>query len=156
MKNQLVALRRWAPIPIRAIVGYGLMAHGAAKLLNGPERFIGILQSLHVPAPAIAGWATILTELIGGLAVLIGAGVQFVSVPLIVVLLVAAMTVHRPYGFSSIKLQAVTERGAQFGPPGYETDLLYIACLVTLVLGGTGPLTLQTWLGRDGGTMTSL
>jgi putative oxidoreductase len=144
MRIKLVALRRWAPIPIRAVVGYGFMAHGAAKLMNGPERFVGILRTLHVPAPEFAGWATILTELIGGFAVLIGAGVSFVSVPLMVVLLVAAVTVHRPYGFSSIKLQAVTDKGAQFGPPGYETDLLYMACLAALVLGGSGALTLPT------------
>jgi putative oxidoreductase len=49
-------------------------------------------------------------------------------------------TVHLPYGFSSIKLQAVTAAGAQFGPPGYEVDLLYLACLAALVLGGPGPL----------------
>jgi putative oxidoreductase len=55
------------------------------------------------------------------------------------VLLVAAVTVHLPYGFSSIKLQSVTSDGPQFGKPGYETDLLYLACLATLVLGGPGP-----------------
>jgi putative oxidoreductase len=144
MRHKLIAFRRWAPIPLRAIVGYGFMAHGVAKMMNGPEHFVGILRALNVPAPEFLGWATILTELIGGFAVLIGAFVSFVSVPLIVILLVATVTVHRPYGFSSIKLQAVTDKGAQFGPPGYETDLLYIACLAALVLGGTGPLTLQT------------
>jgi len=51
--------------------------------------------------------------------------------------------VHLPYGFSSIKLQAVTAVGAQFGPPGYEVDLLYLACLATLVLGGSGPLAID-------------
>ena len=53
------------------------------------------------------------------------------------------MTVHLPYGFSSIKLQAVTAAGAQFGPPGFETDLLYLACLAALVLGGSGPLAID-------------
>lgn len=144
MRHKLIAFRRWAPIPLRAIVGYGFMAHGVAKMMNGPEHFVGILRALHVPAPEFLGWATILTELIGGFAVLVGAFVSWVSVPLIVILLVATVTVHRPYGFSSIKLQAVTDKGVQFGPPGYETDLLYIACLAALVLGGTGPLTLQT------------
>jgi putative oxidoreductase len=148
MRTKLVALRRWAPIPIRAIIGYGFMAHGAAKLMNGPERFVGILRALHVPAPEIAAWATIGIELIGGLAVLIGAAVSWVGVPLIALLVVAAVTVHRPYGFSSIKLQAVTEKGAQFGPPGYETDLLYIAGLAALLLGGTGPLALHTLFER--------
>jgi putative oxidoreductase len=144
MRYKLIAFRRWAPIPLRAIVGYGFMAHGVAKMMNGPEHFVGILRALNVPAPEFLGWATILTELIGGFAVLVGAFVSFVSVPLIVILLVATVTVHRPYGFSSIKLQAVTDKGPQFGPPGYETDLLYIASLAALVLGGTGPLTLPT------------
>ena len=56
------------------------------------------------------------------------------------VLLIAMISVHLPYGFSSIKLQAVTAAGAQFGPPGFETNLLYLACLAALVLGGSGPL----------------
>ena len=46
---------------------------------------------------------------------------------------------HLPNGFSSIKLQAVTEAGARFGQPGYEVDLLYLACLAALALGGSGP-----------------
>jgi putative oxidoreductase len=52
--------------------------------------------------------------------------------------------VHLPNGFSSIKLRAVTAAGPQFGPPGYETDLLYLAALATLVLGGSGPLSLTS------------
>jgi putative oxidoreductase len=53
------------------------------------------------------------------------------------------LTVHLPYGFSSIKLRAVTPAGAQFGPPGYETSLLYLACLAALVGGGPGPLSVD-------------
>ena len=64
------------------------------------------------------------------------------------VLVVAAITVHLPYGFSSIKLQAVTAAGAQFGPPGFETDLLYLACLAALVLGGSGPLAIDGFLAK--------
>jgi putative oxidoreductase len=56
--------------------------------------------------------------------------------------------VHLPYGFSSIKLQAVTAAGAQFGPPGFETDLLYLACLAALVLGGSGPLSIEGLLAK--------
>jgi putative oxidoreductase len=82
-------------------------------------------------------------ELIGGFAVLVGGLVWAVSLPMSVVLLVAMFTVHLPYGFSSIKLVAVTQAGTQFGPPGYETDLLYIACLAALVLGGSGPLSID-------------
>lgn len=72
-----------------------------------------------------------------------GAFVWAVSLPMAVVLVVAMFTVHLPYGFSSIKLVAVTAAGAQFGPPGYETVLLYIACLAALILGGARPLSID-------------
>ena len=135
----LQRLGPWAAVPLRLIVGYGFMAHGCAKILKGPEHFVGILHAIGVPAPDLMGWTTIFIEIAGGLAVLAGAFVPLVSVPMAVILLVATFTVHLPNGFSSIKLQAVTAAGAQFGQPGYETDLLYLTCLAALVLGGSGP-----------------
>jgi putative oxidoreductase len=142
---------RWAPIPLRLIVGYGFMEHGFAKLSRGSDAFAAILQAIGVPAPHVMAWATILIELFGGLAVLLGAFVPLVSLPMAAVLLVAMFTVHLPYGFSSIKLLAVTPAGAQFGPPGYETDLLYLACLAALVLGGSGPLSIDGLIGNRRG-----
>ena len=141
-------IARWAPIPLRLIVGYGFMEHGFAKLARGPDAFPAILQALGVPAPHLMEWLTILVEIVGGLAVLLGAFVPLASVPMAAVLLVAMITVHLPYGFSSIKLQAVTAAGAQFGPPGFETDLLYLACLTALVLGGSGPLAIEGLLAK--------
>ena len=144
-------LRRWSVMPLRVIVGYGFMAHGYAKVMNGPDHFAASLHALGVPAPQLLAWVTIGFELLGGLAILIGAWIPFVSVPLAVILFVAAITVHLPYGFSSIKLRAVTAAGPQFGPPGYETNLLYLAALVTLVLGGSGPLAVDVLLARKAG-----
>jgi putative oxidoreductase len=138
----------WWAIPLRIVVGYGFMAHGLAKVLRGAPVFAAILHTLGMPAPTLLAWATIGVELVGGLAVMLGAFIPAVSAPLIVVLLVAMFSVHLPYGFSSIKLVAVTSSGAQFGPPGYETDLLYVACLVALVVGGSGPLSIDGLLAR--------
>lgn len=144
-------LKRWAPIPIRLIVGYGFMEHGYAKIAHGPSHFADILHAMSVPAPELMAWLTILTELIGGAAVLLGVLVPLASIPMAAVLLVAMFTVHLPYGFSSIKLQAIINTRPQFGPPGYEVDLLYLACLATLVMGGAGPLTLRGvfWRGEE-------
>lgn len=139
-------LSRWAPIPQRLIVGYGFMAHGFAKLTKGPDAFATILHALGVPAPHFMAWVTILTELLGGLAVILGAFVTLSALPMAAILLVAMFTVHLPYGFSSIKLMAVTPAGAQFGPPGFEVDLLYLACLAALVLVGPGPLAIDGML----------
>ena len=134
---------RWAPIPLRLIVGYGFMEHGFAKLSKGPENFAAILHAIGVPASHLMAWLSILTELIGGLAVLLGAFVPLVSLPMAALLFVAIFSVHLPYGFSSIKLMSFTGGRAQFAPPGYEVDLLYLACLVALVFGGSGPMAID-------------
>ena len=59
------------------------------------------------------------------------------------VLLVAMFKVHLQYGFSSIRLLAVTATGTKFGPVGYEVILLYVACLAALVFGGSGPVAID-------------
>jgi putative oxidoreductase len=59
------------------------------------------------------------------------------------VLIVATVTVHFQYGFSSIRLLAATPSGATFGPVGYELDLLYFVALLTLALEGAGPLAID-------------
>src|SRR5215470_14045066 len=144
--------RRFAPygaIPLRLIVGYGFLAHGLAKWFKGPEAFASILQSTGVPLPHLMAWITIATELVAGIAFLVGAFVPLVSVPAIILLAVAIFTVHLPYGFSSIKLISVNNGRAQFGPPGYECDLLYIACIVALVLIGPTPWSVDKYRSRS-------
>ena len=138
----------WYAIPLRLMVGYGFMEHGYAKLARGPESFVNILHAIGVPEPSLLAGLTILVELVGGFAVLVGAFIPLASIPMAAVLLVAVFTVHLPYGFSSIKLEAVTAAGAHFGQPGYETDLLYLAALCALVLGGSGPLAIDRFLIR--------
>ena len=143
-------LARWAPIPLRLMVGYGFMQHGFAKLFKGPEAFAVVLHAIRVPAPHLMAWLTILVEVFGGLAVLLGAFIPLVSLPMAAVLLVAMFTVHLPYGFSSIKLMSVTAGRAQFGPPGYECDLLYLACIAALAIGGSGPMAIDNFRRRRG------
>lgn len=137
---------RWAPIPLRLIVGFGFMEHGFAKLSKGVDAFAAILNAIGVPAPHLMAWVTILTEIGGGVAVMLGAFVALAVLPMAAVLLVAIFTVHLPYGFSSIKLIGVSAAGAQFGPPGYECDLLYLACLAALVMTGPGPLAIDEFI----------
>jgi putative oxidoreductase len=132
-------ISRYSALPLRAIVGIGFLLHGYSKLSKGPEFFASILYSLHVPLPHLSAYLTIGVELLGGVALLLGAFVNWVSIPATIVLLTAMFTVHLPYGFSSIKLKAVVDGRAQFGSPGYECDLLYVACIFALVLLGPGP-----------------
>src|SRR5215469_8839254 len=133
----------WYAVPLRLILGLGFIEHGFAKLMRGADSFIAILHAMGVPFAELLGWATIGVEIVGGAMILLGALVPLAAVPMIAVLLVATFTVHLPNGFSSIKLLSYDAMGAHFGQPGYETDLLYIAGLLALCIGGAGPLSLD-------------
>jgi putative oxidoreductase len=135
----------WAVLPLRLMIGFGFAAHGYAKLSRGPAAFGTILTAIGVPAPALTAWLTSLLEFFGGVSVMIGAFVVPLSVPLVVVMLTAMFSVHLQNGFSTIKLKAVTSSGAEFGAPGYEMNLLYIAGLLTLAWSGPGPASLDRW-----------
>jgi len=143
-------LAYWSPIPLRLIVGYGFLMHGVLKLERGVDVFAAALNGLGVPFSHLMAWVTIGIELLGGIAVLVGAYLPLVSIPMAIVLLVAMIKVHWQFGFSSIKFLAVTAAGPQFGKPGVECDLLYLACLLALVAGGAGPLAIDGWRRRFG------
>ena len=146
------ALRsQWLPLPLRLVIGIGFMAHGWAKFSRGPSGFAKLLTHIGAPVPETTAWVSTFVELLGGLAIIVGAFVEFVSVPLIVMMLVAMFTVHLKYGFSSINTIGLTPSGPQFGPPGYEVNLLYIAGLLSLILGGAGALSVDRLLSRGGG-----
>lgn len=144
-RNVRAKFAPYAGIPLRLIVGYGFVAHGLAKWSRGLEVFAGILHAMGVPLPHFMAWITIATEIVAGIAFLVGAFVPLVSIPAVILLAVAILTVHLPYGFSSIKLISVNNGRAQFGPPGYECDLLYIACIVALVLIGPTPWSIDSY-----------
>jgi len=145
---QRAASGGWALLPLRLVIGFGFAAHGWAKLARGPESFATILAAIGLPAPGATAWLTSLLELVGGGLLMAGAAVIPISVPLAITMLTAMLTVHLPYGFSSIRLKAVGSAGAQFGPVGYEINLLYLAGLLALVLGGASPWSVDRWLAR--------
>ena len=146
---------KWTALPLRLIIGFGFMEHGFAKLGRGVDGFAHILQAIGMPFSSLLAWSTVLIEIGGGLAILLGAFVALASIPMAAVLLVAIFTVHLPNGFSSIKLQSFGPDGAHFGPPGYECDLLYLAGLAALVFGGAGPISIDRLIARRMGQAAS-
>ena len=116
------AWRQFAPLALRLVIGFGFIAHGWAKLDRGPDKFAHVLAWMDVP---------------------------LASLPLIAIHLVAMFGVHWQYGFSSVNTVGLTAAGPQFGPPGFEVNLLYIAGLLAIVLGGgAGAWSVDRLLGR--------
>jgi putative oxidoreductase len=139
---------RWASLALRLVIGFGFMAHGWVKFTRGPANFAKLLHQVGVPFPELSAWSVTLLEMFGGLAIFAGAFVVVVSVPLILSMVVAMVTVQMRYGFSSVNTIGVTPMGPVFGPPGYEINLLYIAGLLTLMLTGPDVLSVDRWLTR--------
>jgi|SRR6185312_1538314 len=138
----------WAPVLLRAVMGYGFMVHGWAKIHRGPANFEKLLVQLGVPFHHVAAWVVPFIELLGGFAIFIGAFAAIAAIPLIGVMLTAIFTVHLKYGFSSIKTIGLGPDGPLFGPPGYEVALLYIAGLIAVILSGAGMLSVESIVHR--------
>lgn len=138
----------WVLIPLRLVLGCGFIVHGWAKWSRGPAGFARLLEQIGVPFPDVSAWVVTLLELFGGFAILAGALIVVVSIPLIVSLLVAMFTVHLKYGFSSINTIGLTPSGPVFGPPGFEVDLLYIAGLLVLLVNGPGKFSVDYALAQ--------
>ena len=144
--TRVTALRNGiAALLLRLVVGYGFLWHGYAKLGRGPQLFAETLHTLGVPLPLVFAWLTTAVELVGGLAILAGAFVAWLSIPLAIVLVTALVTVHLPYGFPSVRLAEVSESGIRFGPVGYELVLIYLGALGALAVGGAGPWSVDHW-----------
>jgi len=141
--------RQWAPVALRLAIGIGFIVHGWAKLSRGPDKFANVLTWMDVPFPHVMAWLVTLIELFGGFAMVIGAFVTLISIPLIAIHVVAIYGVHWKYGFSSVHTIGLTAQGPQFGPPGYEINLLYIAGIIAIVLGGgAGAWSIDQWRSK--------
>jgi putative oxidoreductase len=143
-------LRKWAALPLRLMFGFAFMYHGWPKLFSSSyhEAFAGMVQNIGVPAAGAVAWFVGILEVVGGLALIVGAFTAIVSGLLIIEMLVAMFAVHLPHGFNFINITVMTEAGPQFGMPGYEVNLLYIAALLALLLGGAGYLSVDERLAR--------
>ena len=133
---------QWAPLPLRLVLGTGLMVHGFPKVFSGEGRaqFVGMLQGLGIPLPGLNAWLVGFIEFFGGLAILIGAFTAVAAGLNVLVQLVALFTVHLGNGFSFMNVTGMGESGPTFGMPGWEVNFLYIGALVALILGGAGAL----------------
>jgi putative oxidoreductase len=139
---------RYAPLPLRIILGIGFLLHGWPKLFGGHAGFSSMLSGINIPASDVIAWAIGMLEVFGGLALVAGAFVGLFSVLFIIEMIVAAVKVHLPSGFMAVNVTGMGPQGPVFGMPGFEVNLLYIAGLLALFLLGAGAWSVDESLRR--------
>lgn len=126
----------WAPFALRIGAGIVFIVYGVGKVFNvGPEAqgiagFAGFLTTLGVPAPPLFAWVVGLVELVGGLALVLGALTRVAAVLIGIDMTFAILLWHLPKGWS-------------YQSGGFEYPLLLLFVMATLVLSGPGRLALD-------------
>jgi putative oxidoreductase len=120
---------------LRAVVGVGIMTHGYPKIFGvtaegAPrmERFIAGVAGMGFPFPMYFAWAAALSELVGGLLLILGLGARAAGF-LITCTMAVALYRHRADGFGDM-----------------EMALLYFASALFFVLSGPGRHSLDALL----------
>ena len=132
----------WAIAILRVMTGVVFFAHGYKKVfVDGLNGFASFLSQIGVPAPDFFAPVVAGVELLGGLALILGLFTRWVSIPLAINMLVAAVTVHLKNGF--------------FLPNGYEYTLMLLAATVSLFLAGSGEFAIDNILFRETKTPVS-
>lgn len=87
-------------------------------------------ESLNIPFPFINAYLAATTEMVGVVFLSLGLLTRYISIPLIVVMIVAIFTVHLPNGFSA-------------GDNGFEIPLYYMVFLMIFVSFGAGKISID-------------
>jgi len=129
------AVRPWTLTVLRVAVGLIMAAHGWTKLTDYGG-WVSNLDSMGVPFADVAAPLAVTAELVGGLALAIGALTPLAAAGVLVTMIVAIVSVHLPNGLF-----------AKDG--GFEYPLVMAAASLFFLTRGAGPISAdQVIFGR--------
>lgn len=82
-------MKNYAPFALRVGIG-GLFVMAGVMKLADPSMIVGMLETMGFPVAQFWAWLLIFVELVCGAAVLVGFKLKYTTVPLALVLVVAA------------------------------------------------------------------
>lgn len=116
----------WALLILRVVAGLIFFMHGYQKLtMMGVDGVTGFLTSLGFPLAGFFAVVLIATELVGGLALIVGLGTRWAASLNTITTAVAFFTVHVSKGFF-------------VGTGGYEFIIILCAVALSIVILGAG------------------
>ena len=121
---------KWGMLPLRIVVGLVFLMHGGQKLfVFGPAGTADIMGKLGLPLPFMCAAIVITAELLGGLAILLGAFARLAGALLALEMVVAILVARLAGGF--------------FAPYGYEFEFTLLGACLTFALSGPGRVSLE-------------
>ncbi|MCD6191706.1 MAG: DoxX family protein [Sulfurimonas sp.] len=116
----------------RIIVAYGFYEPAMMKWkdIGSVAEWFG---SMGIPFPTLNAYMAASTEVLGVVLLTLGLLTRAISIPLIVVMIVAIVTVHLPHGFSA-------------GDNGFEIPLYYMLFLLVFFSHGAGKFSLDRFI----------
>ena len=120
------------PLIFRLILAYGFYEPAMTKWKNiaGVAEWFG---SMGIPFPTMNAYMAASTEALGVVLLTLGLGTRLISVPLMVVMVVAVVTVHWSNGFAC-------------GKNGFEIPFYYFFMLFSLLVTGAGRVSVDAYL----------
>jgi Predicted membrane protein len=130
MRTVASRFNTWGMLPLRIAVGLVFLMHGGQKLfVFGVAGTADIMDKLGIPLPMAAAVVVITVELLGGLAILLGAFTRIAGALLAFEMVIAILVARVHGGF--------------FAPYGYEFELTLLMACLTFALCGPGGSSLE-------------
>jgi putative oxidoreductase len=128
METKLQKLRDLPLLAMRLVLAYGFWTTGMMKW-KGIADVASWFESMGYPMPTLNAYLAATTEVVGAVLLLLGFATRLISIPLMIVMLVAIFTVHIGGGFDA-------------GNNGFEIPLYYLIMLFGLFVYGSGNISL--------------
>ena len=128
-KNILDKGQSLALLLARLTIAYGFYTP-AMKKWSDIQSVAGWFDSMGIPFPTLNAYLAASTELVGVVLLTLGLFTRLISVPLMIIMLVAIFTVHISHGFSA-------------GDNGFEIPLYYMLFLALFASFGAGKMSLD-------------
>jgi putative oxidoreductase len=119
---------------IRIVLAYGFWGPAMMKW-NNIDGIIEWFDSMGMPMPTLNAYMSATTEISGVILLTLGLFTRLISIPLMVVMVVAIFTVHYSNGFEA-------------GNNGFEIPLYYLLMLFSLTIFGGGKISVDNIIKR--------
>lgn len=133
--TEKVSLLKDAPLLfMRLVLAYGFWGPGMMKWKNMND-IVEWYSSMGIPFPTLNAYLSATTEIGGSILLVLGLATRLISIPLMVVMMVAILTVHIGNGFEASN-------------NGFEIPLYYLIMLFTLFVYGGGKFSVDFFAKR--------